>query len=136
MRIFDATLSTLERALDVRLARENVLASDVANANTPGFVAKELDFDAAMRAAETSGPTLAIPAREGDIEIAQNVTPGSPESFVRDDPAATPGLDGNAVDLDRTLGAIAENSLQYGVAAKAAAKKIAILRYVASDGAS
>jgi flagellar basal-body rod protein FlgB len=38
------------------------------------------------------------------------------------------------VDLDRTMGAIAENAIQYGAAAKAAAKKLAILRYVASDG--
>ena len=51
-----------------------------------------------------------------------------------DDPSAAPGLDGNAVDLDRTMGAIAENAIQYGAAAKAAAKKLAILRYVASDG--
>lgn len=136
MRIFDATLSTLERALDVRLVRQNVLASDVANANTPNYVAKELDFEGAMRAAEAAGPSFTVPTRPGDISIAETVTPGSPDSFVKDDPAASPGLDGNAVDLDRTLGAIAENSLEYGVAAKAAAKKIAILRYVASDGAN
>ncbi len=37
MRIFDATLSTLERSLDVRLARQAVLAGNVANADTPGF---------------------------------------------------------------------------------------------------
>ncbi len=51
-------------------------------------------------------------------------------------PGAAPGLDGNAVDLDRTTAAIAENALQYGAAAKAAGKKLAILRYVASDGAA
>jgi flagellar basal-body rod protein FlgB len=33
-------------------------------------------------------------------------------------------------------GAIAENAIQYGAAARAAAKKLAILRYVASDGAA
>jgi flagellar basal-body rod protein FlgB len=46
------------------------------------------------------------------------------------------GLDGNAVDLDRTLASIAENTIQYGASAKAAGKKLAILRYVASDGAA
>jgi flagellar basal-body rod protein FlgB len=138
VRIFDATLSTLERALDVRLARQGVLAGNVANANTPGFVAKELDFDAAMDAAGggVAEPTLAAPAREGDLSVAGRLAPGAPGSFVRDDPAASPGLDGNAVDLDRTLGAVAENAIQYGAAAKAAAKKLAILRYVASDGAA
>jgi flagellar basal-body rod protein FlgB len=51
-------------------------------------------------------------------------------------PGDAPGLDGNSVDLDRTSAAVAENAIQYGAAAKAAAKKLAILRYAASDGAA
>ena len=38
------------------------------------------------------------------------------------------------VDLDRTMVALAENGLQYGASARAAGKKLAILRYVSSDG--
>lgn len=136
MKLFDATLSTLERALDVRLARQAVLAGNVANADTPGFVPRELDFGAAMAAAAAP---LASPedagARAGDVALsASRGVSVAPERFVADDPGAAPGLDGNAVDLDRTMGAIAENAIQYGAAAKAAAKKLAILRYVASDG--
>lgn len=136
MRIFDATLSTLERSLDVRLARQAVLAGNVANADTPGFVARELDFDAAMAAVDGDpSPALAIPTRAGDLPVLAGPTsPAAPERFVHADPAPAPGIDGNAVDLDRTLGAVAENAIQYGAAAKAAAKKLAILRYVASDG--
>ena len=48
----------------------------------------------------------------------------------------SPSLDGNQVDLDRTMAGLAENSLQYGASAKAAGKKLAILRYVVSDGNS
>jgi flagellar basal-body rod protein FlgB len=138
VRIFDATLSTLERSLDVRLARQAVLAGNVANADTPGYSARELDFDAAMAA--TAGglvpaPSLAAESRPGDMPVlAGRSSPTDPEAFVFTDPAPAPGLDGNAVDLDRTLGAVAENAIQYGAAAKAAAKKLAILRYVASDG--
>ncbi len=137
MKLFDATLSTLERALDTRLARQSVLAGNLANADTPGFVARELDFSAAMQAA--TAPTLAAPAggpaRDGDVaRSAAGGSPEAPERFVGDDARTAPGLDGNGVDLDRTMGAIAENAIQYGAAAKAAAKKLAILRYVASDG--
>jgi flagellar basal-body rod protein FlgB len=137
VRIFDATLSTLERALDVRLARQAVLNGNVANADTPGYAARELDFNAAMAAASGSvqAPTLASAARPDDMPVlAGGSSPTDPEAFVFTDPAPAPGLDGNAVDLDRTLGAVAENAIQYGAAAKAAAKKLAILRYVASDG--
>jgi flagellar basal body rod protein FlgB len=47
---------------------------------------------------------------------------------------SSPSMDGNRVDLDRTMVALAENGLQYGASAKAAGKKLAILRYVSSDG--
>jgi flagellar basal-body rod protein FlgB len=135
MKIFDTTLHTLARALDVRLARQAVLAGNVANADTPGFTPRELDFQAAM--ASASLPEGGVPApREGDLPLAASGTSTAPERFVSEVPGAAPGLDGNGVDLDRTMGALAENALQYGAAAKAAAKKLAILRYVASDGAA
>lgn len=135
MKIFDATLSTLERALDVRLARQAVLAGNVANADTPGFAPRDLDFGAAMSAAALPEGGRGAP-REGDLPLAAAGGRPAPERFVTEDAGAAPGLDGNAVDLDRTMGAIAENAIQYGAAAKAAAKKLAILRYVASDGAA
>ena len=139
MRIFDATLSTLERALDVRLARQAVLAGNVANADTPGFQPKDLDFSAAMAAAapgRAALPSVAAARREGDVPltVAGSLTPADPAEFVAEVPGAPAGLDGNAVDLDRTLAAVAENALQYGASAKAAGKKLAILRYVANDG--
>jgi flagellar basal-body rod protein FlgB len=134
MKIFDATLTTLERALDVRLARQAVLAGNVANADTPGFTPRELDFQAAM-AAVAPPETAADAPRDGDLPLAAG-GPAAPDRFVGEDAGAAPGLDGNSVDLDRTMGAIAENAIQYGAAAKAAAKKLAILRYVASDGAA
>jgi flagellar basal-body rod protein FlgB len=136
MRIFDTTTSTLERALDVRLARQTVLAGNLANANTPGFVARELDFAAAMAAASApAAPELTAPARPGDLPLgAAAARPTAPEQFVFERPDTSPGLDGNAVDLDRASAAVAENALQYGAAAKAVSKKLAILRYAASDG--
>lgn len=45
MPLFDATTSILEQSMNVRLDRQNLLASDLANANTPGFIAKDLDFE-------------------------------------------------------------------------------------------
>ena len=44
--------------------------------------------------------------------------------------------DGNAVDIDRTMSALAENALQYQASTRVVAKKMALLKYVASDGAA
>ena len=155
MKIFDATLGTLERALDARLLRHNLLAGNLANADTPGYVPRDLDFAAAMReqADEAAGApptpraglTLAsaghamfgagdIPlGAAGEIEPAARGAAGSAVTAVQ---GAAAGLDGNAVDVDRALAAVAENAIQYNAAARAAQKKLAILRYVASDGAA
>jgi flagellar basal-body rod protein FlgB len=139
VRIFDTTLTSLERALDVRLTRQSVLAGNVANADTPGFKPRDLDFAAAMAAARPGAIGLANPAgavREGDLPLGRGsaLAPDGPEQFIGEVPGAGAGLDGNAVDLDRTLVAVAENALQYGAAAKAAGKKLAILKYAANDG--
>jgi len=139
MRIFDSTLSTLERALDVRLARQNLLAGNLANADTPGFVPVDVDFDAAMaQAAAPTSPRASGP-EAGHIPIEGTVAGSAAASSPSDLPltsaaASAPGIDGNAVDADRALVAIAENALQYGAVARAAGKKLALLRYVASDG--
>lgn len=133
MKIFDGTFSTIERSLDARLTRHEVLAGNLANANTPGFTPRDVDFAAAM--ARTPAPSeVAAGGGAGDIPLAQagtRVAVGSPIVAAQGTGA---GLDGNAVDVDRTLAAVAENAIQYGAAARAMQKKLAMLRYAASDG--
>lgn len=131
MKLFDGTLTQLERSLDARLLRHNVLAGNLANADTPGFQPLDVDVRSAVEASGAGGG-LAVThvthlGSDGSSAVKAAVVGG---------PGGTAGLDGNGVDLDRTMAALAQNSLQYGAAAKAAGKKLAILRYVASDGAA
>jgi flagellar basal-body rod protein FlgB len=152
VRIFDQTFRTLERALDLRLARQGVLAGNLANVDTPGFTPRDLDFAEAMGAtgaaspggaASPAGPAgaagsgelpLDLVGRPGPVPGPIPGLPGGRSPASLDGPSSTAGLDGNSVDADRTLVALSENAIQYGAAAKAIAKKLAILRYVASDG--
>lgn len=112
MKVFDSTLSTLERALDGRLKRQNVLSNNLANVDTPQFKPMDVDVTKIVEG-QASEDEAMMPAGTG-----------------------TSQLDGNTVDVDKTLVSLAENALQYGAAAKAAGKKLSILRYVASDGAA
>lgn len=147
MKIFDRTLTTLEKALDVRTLRHGILAGNLANANTPGFVPREVDFRAAMEQAGASraggavplaasaAASPAAPGMASEIPLAVADLPPAPVgSPVVAASGASAGIDGNAVDVDRALTALAENALQYGATARAAGKKLAILRYAASDG--
>ena len=146
MKIFDTTLTQLERSLDVRLLRHNLLAGNLANADTPGFRPKDVDFTAAMAsltARPEVSPNLAmVTTASGHMETSVPLASASPQDAtlspkdlpVVDVPAQNASLDGNTVDLDRTMVAMAENALQYGASARAAGRKLAILKYVASDG--
>ncbi len=140
MKLFDKTLTQVERALDVRLARQNVLAGNLANVDTPGYVPQDVDFRASLAAAQGTG-NARLPAassaapRVGHLPVGPSGAGGSAGvSLVQSRAAVQPGLDGNGVDLDRTMTDLAQNALQYGAAARAAQKKLALLRLVASDG--
>jgi flagellar basal-body rod protein FlgB len=127
VKLFDATIDKLQTALDLRLERQNLLSSNVANADTPGYVSQDFDFSKAMQQAEASaaGPTE---AQAGEL--------AHPPAF---EPQAMPsraGFDGNRVDSDQAMVSLAENALQYGANAQAVSKKLAILLYTASDGNS
>jgi flagellar basal-body rod protein FlgB len=139
MKMFDTTLTQLERSLDVRLARHNVLSGNVANVDTPGFHPKDVDFTSAMAAAQSAADGATPPSGPAMFTTdAQHLTMGASVGGT-DVPVvelgdSAPSIDGNGVDLDRTMAALAENGLQYAAGAKAAGKKLAILRYVVSDG--
>ena len=138
MKIFDNTLARIERSLDVRLARHNVLSANVANVDTPGYTAKDVDFQAAMAAAEKSGGAGAMTLASTDESHMSTggaaISTGAADIPIVDAAGSAPSMDGNKVDLDRTMVALAENGMQYGASARAAGKKLAILRYVSSDG--
>jgi flagellar basal-body rod protein FlgB len=135
MRLFDRTLTTLESALDARLQRQNVLASNVANADTPNYMPQDVDFSRALSHAQRQNEVVRDPnLKPGDLPLEVTPLAGLPNDVIVDGEAGAPSLDGNRVDLDRTMASLAENALQYGANTRSVAKKLALLRFVASDG--
>ena len=118
-----------------------MLAGNIANADTPGYRPKELDFAQAMAAAQRTSSADALKTSDpnhlganGAAVGQEGGAMGAAASLVRDGGAGNPSLDGNDVDIDRTMAGLAENALQYGASARAAGKKLAILRYVITEG--
>jgi len=144
VKIFDSTLSQLERSLDVRLLRQNLLAGNLANVDTPNFRPKDVDFAAAMAHVagrpETGASPPLLTTAPHHMDMGGAMGSGADGSIAAKDlpvveiRSENASMDGNTVDLDRTMVAMAENALQYGAAARAAGRKLAILKYVASDG--
>lgn len=124
MKIFDNRFALLERSLDLRLEKHGRLSGNLANVDTPNFDPRDLDFDAAIRDAQS----------ELDRSDFQPITESVTGAYMVEGPSASASLDGNRVDLDGTMAALSENSLKYTAASKAAGKRLALLRYVVSDG--
>jgi len=129
---FDPTIGSLNTILNLRLMNENLISSNIANADTPGFKAKTMDFETALRrelgTAEGLQPTGTTP---GKAE-ARGTNPIEPEIY--DDPNGVESLDGNTVDRANEMAKLAENQLLYDAAIELMKRKLGMLKYGISEG--
>jgi flagellar basal-body rod protein FlgB len=110
----DQLLSFHQQALRVRDQRQQVLASNIANADTPNYKARDLDFKAALQGA------LSGSAAAGGVALA-TTSPGhmagkaglSGNAGLLYRTPAQGSVDGNTVDIDAERAAFAENAVQY-----------------------
>ncbi|MFN9745457.1 MAG: flagellar basal body rod protein FlgB [Betaproteobacteria bacterium] len=95
------------QALVLRAQRQQLIAGNIANADTPGYLARDFDFASALRAARGGGG-----AGEG---IARDIlTPGGrPQPTLRFVHPAQTNLDGNSVDMDRERANFMDNALKF-----------------------
>ena len=132
--LFDTTTLALAASNKMRSLRQNVITSNIANAETPGYVAKKVDFeDALSRAVDLEGMGKLNGTQPEHFAIG----PGALEHVqadVYDNPDVNKNNDGNTVDLEREMSSLAENSIMYKAAVQLINKKMAALKYAASDG--
>lgn len=108
-----ASLDFHGQALLLRAERQRLIAGNIANADTPGFKARDFDFASALRAA-TAGTGAGVATAPGE-GIAQDVLQpgGRPAPILRYAMPAQTNLDSNSVDMDRERAAFAQNATQY-----------------------
>lgn len=130
---FDPTIGALNTALNLRLLNQNVISSNIANADTPGYKAKAVEFEGALRTA-LGASSGAVQLQEGDSRhMAHRPTdPVQPEIY--DDPNGVESLDGNTVDRASEMAKLAENQLLYDASAEMLKRKLGMLRYAITEG--
>jgi flagellar basal-body rod protein FlgB len=127
--MFDKLTGGLEihtKALVVRAERQRMIASNIANADTPGYVGQELNFKEAMSSvaaatadglrpgtsAQGNGPSttnarhIALSNHLGGNGVGDSVN----LAYTRQ---TQPSMDGNSVDLDRERASFVDNSVHY-----------------------
>jgi flagellar basal-body rod protein FlgB len=123
------SVAPFHRSLDYHSNRHNVLASNIANVNTPGFRPKEL-----LRVeGEELRTTLPLMRTEHEHFTAGGFGEVHDMTVVPDE-SNIGGLDGNNVSLEREMSKLAANDLRFQGAAKLVTRKLGMLRYAANDG--
>jgi flagellar basal-body rod protein FlgB len=121
----DNYLGIHPQALQLEAQRNDLLATNLANVDTPGYRARDIDFRAALAAAgapSATAPSLALraPDRTATPDAASTAAAGATDSAGGLDPTLlqyrvpmAPSLDGNTVDEQLEQAAFAENGVRY-----------------------
>ena len=104
------------QALTLRSQRQRLIASNIANADTPGYVARDFDFAQALREASAALPGPASSAQGLLRSSAGHIGAGAGTVASAALNYATPSqtsLDRNSVDMDRERAAFVDNAVKY-----------------------
>lgn len=140
--LFGTTVEVLAKSVDLRTRQQNLISSNLANAETPGFTPRVLEFEqqlqsavkrSSARGAASSGAAPVHPAHiplkgAGPARIQQ--VAGS----VVESPAQTPGRDNNGVELENEMNRMMQNQVLFNASVQLLAKKFEGLRTALREG--
>jgi flagellar basal-body rod protein FlgB len=109
--MLDPIAGQLERYMDLLSARQRLVASNIANADTPGYRTQDLDFQSEFQSVMSGPPTVVEPA------------------------GLTAKNDGNNVNVDREARLLSENALRFSVAESLLKVQIGLVKSAIKEGA-
>ncbi len=109
--MLDATTSNLQRYMDLLSTRQKLVASNIANADTPGYKTEDIDFQCEYASLLNGQPPLSYEP------------PGLPEK-----------PDGNNVSMDRETRMLAENAMRFNLASNLVTGQIKTIRSAIDEG--
>jgi flagellar basal-body rod protein FlgB len=137
----DPVKQSLRSAMDLRWRRHELLSHNLANADTPGFRPHDLEFEAVLQNVVTkggSGGPMAPVSHHPAFGSVMNTATASgdrptevQEVVTRADVGDT--LDDNAVDIDKEMAKVADNSLYYQTSLELLRRRYAAVQRALSD---
>lgn len=109
---FNNALGVHEQALGLRVNRAEVLANNLANADTPGFKARDFDFKAALQGAQSVNAGLAMKTTNRAHIALNTAKPASQAGLMYRTPLQ-PSIDGNTVDPHRETAEFSKNAMDF-----------------------
>jgi len=131
---FDTTIQLLQKVLDLRSKNQEIIGSNIANADTPGYSAQSFAFEDQLKNALSENGLRPVTAHPNHIPLSsvnlEQVT--GTVSVTRD----TTGIgDKNNVSVDQEMIRLSQNEILYETAVTMLNKKLSLLKYAANGGA-
>ena len=124
--VFDRTIALMQDRLNLNSLNQKVIAGNVANINTPGYVSKDLSFDETLREALEDQVLTLVRSNENHFDQTDPVAAMRSPEVVGTGP----------VDLDREMVKLARNNVEYQYMVTMLNKKFGLLKQAVTEGAS
>lgn len=134
MKLEDKTLQALTASLKFRQLRQELHASNIANAETPGYKAKKVDFEEALARALDVDDQLAMKSSDSRHFDVGGGSFNNLQPEVYEDSNGIVSMDGNNVDRDSEMAEMAENKVMYDATVQLINKKLGLLKYAIGSG--
>jgi flagellar basal-body rod protein FlgB len=132
--IFSGTISTLEKVLDLRSLKHNLIVSNIANVDTPRYKAFDMIIEEEIGKTTGTNNTVNLKRTQNGHLPGRKISVGNVESkFIDKLPLSARG-DGNTVDIDKAMADMAENNLMYNALAQILSKKFTGLKTAIQEG--
>ena len=132
-KITDRTMAVLQKSLDLRAQKQQVIAGNIANAETPGYSARKMSFEADLRKAISSPDLQGHKQNAKHFPIGSTGISGVQGQIVKQQDSSPLG-DGNSVSVVDEMFDLSENQLLFEAGSQILKKKLTILKYAAGDG--
>ena len=129
--LFDGLHKGIGQVLDLRSQQSSLTAGNIANADTPHYKAKFIQFDEVLQNVMGSSSMSLKQTHQGHLGGLFGDT-DNPE--IEEIEAPPWVMDGNSVQLEREMVRMESNALQYSSVTRGLSKRLAMLRYVVSEG--
>lgn len=129
---FDPIIGALNTSLNLRSLNQNIISSNIANADTPGYKSKAVEFESALRDALGVGEQIPTQSTNSHHISHNSTDPVEPAIF--EDQNGVESLDGNTVDRANEMVKLAENQLLYDASVEMLKKKLGMLKYAITEG--
>lgn len=139
-----ANASLLEKGLDAAWRKNDVIANNIANVDTPGFKSSSVDFESVFREALDAGGTSTAPTVTSAFAGVSGKRSLQGASRMTDQDSLVPSvhvnsqtsirMDGNNVDIDAEMTELAKNAILYDTLSYAATRELGRLKMVINEG--